>query len=95
MVAVVAIISIFVMLQNYALFSVAGIFKFQSFNKFDGYDTILLGLFSVLCIRSLGSVYYVLQACTLKHHVFSLQPHPLVATIFFLRFAAILLQVYI
>ena len=81
------------MLQNYPLFSVAWIFKFQSFSKFD--DTILLSIFAVLCIRSLGSVYYVLQACALKHHVLSLQPHPLVATIFFLRFAAILLQVYI
>ena len=41
MIAIVAIISISVMLQNHPLFSVAGIFKFQSFSKFDGYDTIL------------------------------------------------------
>ena len=71
------------MLQNHPLFSVAGIFKFQSFSKFDGYDTILLGIFPVLCIRSLGSIYYMLQACTLKQHVLSLQPHRLVTTIFF------------
>ena len=83
MIAIVAIISISVMLQNYPLCSVAGIFKFQSFSKFDGYDTILLDIFPVLCIRSLGSIYYVLQAGTLKQHILSLQPHPLVTTIFF------------
>ena len=75
------------MLQNYPLFSVAGIIKFQSLSKFDGYDTLLLCILTVLCIRSLGLINYVLQACTLKQHLsYPSTPHPLETTILHLVF---------
>ena len=40
--------------------------KFQSLRKFD-YNTILLSIFTILCIRSLRHNYYSLQVCVLEH----------------------------
>lgn len=52
-VIVIVKISISIMIHNY-YFLVVEIIKFWSLSKFDGYNKILLSIFSILCIKSLG-----------------------------------------
>ena len=48
-------------------FFVVGIIKISSLGKFDVYNTILLSIFTILHIRSLGLIYYLLQVCALNN----------------------------
>ena len=64
----IAIASIIKKSHNYHFFLVIGIIK--SLSKFDDYNTMLFSIFTVLCIRSLGLIYYSLQVCTPKQPYF-------------------------
>lgn len=52
-VIVIVIISLSITICNY-YFLVVEIIKFWSLSKFDGYNKILLSIFPILCIKSLG-----------------------------------------
>ena len=56
--------------HNYHFFLVFGIIMFVNYWKFDG--STLLAIFTILCIRSIGLIYYSLQICASV-----LSPHPL------------------
>lgn len=46
---------------------VVEIIKIQSLSQFEDYNTVLLSVFPLLCVRSLGLTY--LLVCTLKQHL--------------------------
>ena len=69
MIAIIATISTSILLYNYHYFSVMVIIKIKSLSKFDYYNMIVLSIFTILYIRSLRLIYYLLQICTLKQHL--------------------------
>lgn len=57
-------------------------FKFQSLSNFDDHNTILLSIFTVLCIWNLGLIYLKpFQFVYLNIHPVLSTPHPLVTII--------------
>lgn len=70
MIAIIATISTSILLHNYHYFSVMVIIKIKSLSKFDYYNMIVLSIFTILYIRSLGLIYYSLQVCIFKQHPF-------------------------
>lgn len=79
MIAIVEIINSSTTLLNYSSFS-DWIIKFQSLSKFVNYNTS--SIFTIVCIRSLGLIYYTVDVCTLLTCLIPQPwPHALAATI--------------
>lgn len=64
MIATITLANISIMSHNY-LFFVVRVFKIQSRSSFTVYDTVLLTVITVLCIRPPGPIHLLLQVCTL------------------------------
>ena len=74
------------MLHNYHFSLVVEIIEIQFLSKLEQ-SRILLSIFTVLCIRSVRLIYYLLQVYTLKQHLSYLPtPQPMITTILFFVF---------
>lgn len=60
MIAIVAVISTS---HSYHFLLGVGTIKIQSLSQSGDHNTVLLSTFTILCIRSLGFIYYLLQVC--------------------------------
>ena len=69
LIAIAVTINTSITSHNYHFFLVFGIIMFVDYWKFDGSN--LLPIFTILCIRSIGLIYYSLQICASV-----LSPHP-------------------